>query len=83
MFAPDALENTVTYGIISTYQEQWQVAGQLTLDQHIGVRIPGGSQNRTFPYLSELSHPIKYRLKTVSYADIAHIDVRKCALAAI
>jgi hypothetical protein len=38
----DAIENTNTYGIIGAYQEQRQVAGQLTLDQHIGVRIPGG-----------------------------------------
>ncbi len=38
----DSHENTGIYGIITAYQEQRQVAGRLTLDQHIGVRIPGG-----------------------------------------
>jgi len=37
VWVADALENTNTYGIIRAYQEQRQVAGELTLDQHIGV----------------------------------------------
>ena len=48
--ATDGLENTGIYGIIGTYQEQRQVEGQLTLDQHIGVRIPGGQPIESVAY---------------------------------
>jgi hypothetical protein len=41
MSVADAIENTNTYGIIRAYRDQWQVAGQLTLDQHIGHRLVG------------------------------------------
>ena len=56
----DFTENTGIYGIIATYQEQRQVTGQLTLDQHIGVRIPGGQpiESKRLPgSLRSLSNP--------------------------
>ena len=57
--AADTPENTDAYCIITAYQEQRQLAGQLTLDQHIGVRIPGGQpievkRLRNFSPLSEI-----------------------------
>jgi len=66
----DSPENTGTCGIITAYQEQRQVAGQLTLDQHIGVRIPGGQpiQNKR---LTPISPPLQNPDYDVNY-DIGH-----------
>jgi hypothetical protein len=33
-------------------QEEKGMVGQLTLDQHIGVRVPGGQPNKHFSALS-------------------------------
>ncbi len=56
------------------------MVGQLTLDQHIGVRIPGGQPNKHFPASPELPRSTRIRIKP---ANLACVSVRRGAPGAI